>query len=230
MNSAKLRAMPDPVKPRRYDSSGRRAAARATRSAILQAARDLFIDKGYAGTTMVAIAQRAGVAADTVYASVGTKPALFELLIETALSGRAEAVPGAQRDYVRQIGAATDVTAKLAIYAAAVTEIQQRLGPLFLALRVAASSAPELDRLWRRITERRSRNMRDFADDLAGTGQLRPDLTRDEIADIIWTMNSAEYYAMLVTSRGWTPQRFERWLLDAWTRLLLPGPPAANPR
>jgi AcrR family transcriptional regulator len=217
--------MPDPVKPRRYDSSGRRAAAQATRSGILRSARDLFITRGYAATTVAAIAERAGVAADTVYASVGTKPALFEQLIESALSGRDEAVPGEQREYVQQMRAVTDVTAKLAIYAAAVTEIQQRLGPLFLALRAAADSAPELDRLWRRISERRARNMRALADDLAGTGQLRPDLTRDEIADIIWTMNSAEYYGMLVTSRGWTPQRFERWLLDAWTRLLLPGPP-----
>jgi AcrR family transcriptional regulator len=213
--------MPDRVKPRRYDSSRRRAGAQETRSTILQAARELFYTKGYAATTVTAIAGRAGVAPDTVYAAVGTKPVLFELLIESALSGRDEQVPGSQRDYAEQMRAAADARSKLVIYAAAVTAIQQRLAPLFVALRSAASSSIELDKLWRRISERRAHNMRALADDLAASGQLRPELTRDEIADIIWTMNSAEYYSMLVAERGWSPQRFEEWLQDAWSRLLL---------
>jgi hypothetical protein len=100
--------------------------------------------------------------------------------------------------------------------------IQGRLAPLVVALRAAASANPELAQLWREISERRARNMRDLADDLATTGELRTDLGRDEIADVIWTMNSSEYYALFVLERGWTPERFERWLLDAWTRLLLP--------
>jgi hypothetical protein len=64
--------------------------------------------------------------------------------------------------------------------------------------------------------------MRLLADDLISTNSIRTDLTRNEIADIIWTMNSSEYYAMLVLERGWSPERYETWLLDAWTRLLLP--------
>ncbi len=213
--------MSERVKPRRYDSSRRQAAAQATRGAILQAARDLFATHGYAATTVAQIAQRAGVAPDTVYAAVGTKPVLFELLIETALSGRDEAVPGAARDYAVRMRAAPDARAKLAIYATAVTELQGRLAPLFLALRAAASTTPELAQLWRRITERRAVNMRALADDLGTSGELRPDLSRDEVADIIWTTNGAEYYALLVLDRGWTPERFEHWLLDSWTRLLL---------
>jgi AcrR family transcriptional regulator len=221
MNIAKLATVSDRVKPRRYDSSRRREAAQATRRAILQAARDLFATNGYVGTTIAQIAHRAGVAPDTVYAAVGTKPVLFELLIETALSGRDEAVPGAARDYAARMRATPDARTKLAIYAAAVTQLQGRLAPLFLALRAAASSTPELDQLWRRITERRAVNMRAVADDLGQSGDLRGDLSRDEVADIIWTMNGAEYYALLVLERGWTPERFEQWLLDAWTRLLL---------
>jgi AcrR family transcriptional regulator len=213
--------VPDQVKPRSYDATGRRAAAAGTRSAILLAARELFTTDGYAATTMTAIATRAGVAQDTVYAAVGTKPVLFRLLIEAALSGQDEAVPGEQRDYVAHMRAATDARTKLAIYAAAVAGIQQRLAPLFLALRAAAAATPELDQLWTEITERRARNMRLLADDIALTGDLRSDLTREEIADIIWTMNGAEYYAQLVLDRGWTPTHFQQWLLDAWTRLLL---------
>jgi AcrR family transcriptional regulator len=222
MDVAKLVPVPEQVKPRRYDSSRRKEAAAQTRSLILAAARDLFVRHGYGTTTVAAIAERAGVAQDTVYAAVGTKPAIFRLLIESALSGRDEPVPGAQREYAQQMRAADDVRSKLAIYAAAVTVIQGRLAPLFVALRAAASANPELAQLGHEISERRARNMRDLADDLALTGELRADLGRDEVADVIWSMNASEYYALLVLERGWTPERFQRWLLDAWTRLLLP--------
>jgi AcrR family transcriptional regulator len=222
MDVAKLAPVPEEVKPRRYDSSRRKLAAAQTRSSILTAARELFISHGYGTTTVAAIAERAGVAQDTVYAAVGTKPAIFRLLIESALSGRDEPVPGAQREYAVKMRAAPDVRSKLAIYAAAVTVIQGRLAPLFVALRAAASANPELAQLRHEISERRARNMRDLADDLALTGELRADLGRDEVADVIWSMNASEYYALLVLERGWTPERFQRWLLDAWIRLLLP--------
>ena len=75
-------------KKRAYNSSGRKAAAEATRHAILAAARSLFLKHGYAGATMPMIAAAAGIALDTVYAAVGKKPALFRLLVETAISAR----------------------------------------------------------------------------------------------------------------------------------------------
>lgn len=219
----KLSPMPDPVKTRRYDSTGRRHAAQATRSAVLDAARELFTSQGYAATSMVQIAAHAGVAPDTVYASVGKKAELFALLIESALSGQDEAVPGEQRDYVARMRAASTASTKLAIYASAITAIQARLAPLFLALRAAAHAAPDLAGIWNTISARRAANMRRLVDDLAGTGELRIDLTRDEIADVIWSMNSSEYYALLVLERRWTPRRFETWLHDAWMRLLTVG-------
>jgi AcrR family transcriptional regulator len=215
--------MPDSVKTRRYDSSGRRQAALATRSAILDAARELFIANGYAATSMVQIAARAGVVPDTVYASVGKKAELFTLLIESALSGENEAIVGEQRGYVAKMRAATSADAKLAIYASAVTLIQARLAPLFLALRAAAQASPELVGIWTAISERRAANMRRLVEDLATTRELRTDLTHDEIADVIWSMNSSEYYALLVLERRWPPHRFETWLHDAWVRLLTSG-------
>lgn len=215
--------MPGDVKQqrRKYDASRRQAAAAETRRRVLDAARTLFHADGYAATTVAAIADRAGVAADTVYATVGPKPVLFRELIETALSGTDRPVEGRDREYALRMRAEPDASRKLAIYAAAVTELQGRLAPLFLVLREAAAGQQELNRLWREITERRARNMRMLAADLASTGALRADLTVDEVADVIWTMNSAEYYALLVLDRGWSPQRFEQWLHDAWCRLLL---------
>jgi AcrR family transcriptional regulator len=209
---------------RRYDASGRREKARQTRSAILDAARRLFVERGYAATSVAAIAAAAGVAPDTVYASVGPKPALFRELIELALSGTGEPVPGAERDYAVRMRAASDARAKLRIYAAAVTANGRRLTPLFVALRAAAPAAPELQELWEEISRRRARNMRLLVADLAVTGELRADLSQDEMADVIWTMNSAEYFDLLTVRCGWSESAFERWLYDAWVRLLLePG-------
>jgi AcrR family transcriptional regulator len=211
------------VSSRRYRAPRRDAAALATREAVLAAARDLFTSQGYAKTTVTAIAERAGVALDTVYASVGRKPALMRELVETAISGQARAVPALERGYVARVRQATDARQKLAIYAASVVDVQQRLAPIFLALREAGATDAGCRALWKEISDRRAANMRLFAADLRSSGQLRTDLTDDEVADIVWSLNSSEYFVLLVHERGWTPERFERWLREAWTRLLLAG-------
>lgn len=213
---------PSVKSPRRYDATRRQEAAAETRRAISMAARRLFLDRGYAATTMPAIAAEAGVALDTLYASIGPKPVLFRHLIETAISGGDEAVPAMQRDYVRQIEAEPDPAKKIAIYAHAVRQIMGRMAPLFAVLRDAAQTDDDLRTLWRGISERRAANMRLFAADLAASGGLRPGLTIDHAADIIWSMNAPDYYLLLVQERGWSPDEFEAFLVDAWRRLLLP--------
>jgi len=206
---------------RTYDGRARKAAALSTRRAILEAARRLFLEHGYAGTTMPMIAKAAGIALDTVYASVGKKPALFRLLVETAISGGEAAAPAEDRDYVQAIRAEPDAERKLRIYAAALSAIQPRLAPIFAVLQAAAPQDPDLASLWSEISRRRAANMRLLADDLAGTGRLRRDLSLEKAADIIWSMNSPEFFLLLVDQRGWPLDDFERWLADAWIRLLL---------
>jgi AcrR family transcriptional regulator len=210
--------MPGPVK-RRYDATRRRQAADRTRAAILDAARTLFTEHGYAATPMTAIADRAGVAVDTVYASAGRKPELARLLIETAISGTDQAIPAGQRDYVHAIQAAPDADTKIAIYAAAVAAIAPRLAPVLAIIQQAARDEPELAALWIQIAERRAANMRLFVADLAAAAPLRLDL--DEAADIVWATNATELYQLLVSQRGWSPQRYEHFLADTWHRLLL---------
>jgi AcrR family transcriptional regulator len=208
-------------KKREYDSSSRKEAAGLTRQTIIEAARGVFLEKGYAAATMPAIAQAAGVALDTVYATVGKKPALFRLLIERAISGGDGAVPAEEREYVRAIRAETDAAKKLRIYAAALRRIQQELAPLFRVLQGAAPLDPELAALWQSISQRRAKNMRLLAADLAATGRLRPDLSVEKAADIIWAMNAPEFYLLLIEQRRWSPAEFEEWLADTWVRLLL---------
>jgi AcrR family transcriptional regulator len=210
--------MQPPVK-RRYDSSRRREAAARTRQAILDAALALFAARGYAATPMTAIAERAGVALDTVYAAVGRKPELARLLIETAISGSSQAVPAEERDYVRAVRAAADAETKIAIYAGAMREIAGRLAPVLSIIQQAAPAEPELAALWRQIAERRAANMRRFAADLAAAATLRVD--PGDAADIVWATNAPELYQLLVGQRGWSPERYEHFLADAWRRLLL---------
>jgi AcrR family transcriptional regulator len=207
-----------PVK-RRYDASKRRQAAARTRTAILDAALQLFTARGYAATPMTAIAQQAGVALDTVYASAGRKPELARLLIETAISGSSQAVPAGERDYVRAIQAAPDAETRIAIYASAMRQIAGRLAPVLGIVQQAAPTEPELVALWREIAERRAANMRRFVADLAAVATLRVD--PGEAADIVWATNAPELYQLLVGQRAWTPERYEHFLADTWRRLLL---------
>jgi AcrR family transcriptional regulator len=215
---------------RRYHSPRRAEQAAATRSAVLAAARELFVAQGYLGTTIADVARQARVAVDTVYATVGRKPALLREVLETALSGTDQEVPARQREYVARVRAAATAREKIEIYAAAVVEIQARLAPIFLALRDAATSDPGSAAEWERISRRRAANMREFAADLRATGELRADLSDDEVADIVWSMNGPEYWVLLVSDRGWSPERFGAFLADAWTRLLTVTSPRSPDR
>ncbi len=213
--------MIETVKTRPYSSDVRARQAEQTRSAILDAARTLFIELGYRRATVQQIAECAGVNVDTIYHAVGRKPALMRELIETSLSGGPEAVAAEQRPYVVLIREAATAGEKIDIYAAAITEIHTRLAPIFLALRDAAITDETCRRLWKDIADRRARNMLDFAADLRVTGELRADLGDQQIADVIWSMNAVEYWVLLVDERGWTPEQFEAWVRDSWRRLLL---------
>jgi AcrR family transcriptional regulator len=215
-------AVPRKVKSRIYDNASRRTQSEGTRQAIVDAARELMIERGYRATTVAAIAGRAGVHVDTVYQLVGRKPVLLRELIEQALSGTEGAVPAEERDYVKAIQAEPDPARKLVVYARAVRAIQGRMAPLLLALRDASATEPEAKQVWREISDRRAANMRKLVQDLQAAGGLRAGLSVDEAADVIWATNSSELYVLLTVERGWAPDRYERWLADTWRRLLLP--------
>jgi hypothetical protein len=111
-----------------------------------------------------------------------------------------------------------------------VATILPRTAPIFVAIREAGVKDPQCADLYAEITERRAANMRLFVAELRATGQMRDDLSDGDAADIIWSMNAAEYYMLLVNERGWTPARFGTHLADTWRRVLLAIPyPASCP-
>jgi len=212
--------VPNQVKTRSYRSPQRREQAVTTRLTVLAAARDLLQDKGYAATTVAEVAVRAGVSVDTVYVSVGRKPQLVLAVIDMVLGGADEPVPAQERDYVQAIRGEPTARGKIGIYAAAVARLVPRTAALQEALRKAGDTDAGCAATWQALVTRRAVNMRLFAADLRSTGSLREDLTNDEVADLVWSTNAAEYW-LLLDQRGWTPARYEALLVDLWSRILL---------
>ena len=133
-------------------------------------------------------------------------------------------MPALQRDYVARVRAAATARDKLRAYVDGLVALQDRLAPVYLALRDAAGADAGSAALWQEISDRRAGNMRLFAADLRGTGELRPELTDDAVADIIWSMNGPEYWTLLVDGRGWSATAVGEHLVDAWQRMFLATP------
>jgi AcrR family transcriptional regulator len=210
-------------KTRAYDAPARRAAADRTRRRILTSARHLFLSHGYATTSVAAIARRSRVSVDTVYHSVGRKPDLLLAVHDMVLATADEPVPAEQRDYVLAIQEAPTARRKIEIYADALARLLPATTPLMNALRDAGTTDARCRTMWQTISDRRAANMLRFAADLRATGELRDDLSDEQVADLVWSMNSPAYFDLLA-SRGTTPERFGEVLADVWTRTLLADP------
>lgn len=216
--------MAEPVKTRTYASRLRREQADATRWGVLAAAHTLFTTRGYAQTSVAHIARRAGVSVDTVYVSVGRKPQLLLAVHDMILGSSEVPIPAQERGYVRRIREADTAEDKIKIYARALAELLPQTVPLHMALSEAGRREPPCRELRQSIDARRRANMRLFAADLRSTGRVREDLTDDHVADLVWSMNSPEYFQLL-TDAGYTPGQYADAVTDTWTKTLLAKEP-----
>lgn len=216
--------MPSPVNgpgpSRGYRSPQRQRQAAATRLAVLRAARDLFVTRGYPDTTVARVAQQAKVSVDTLYASVGRKPQLLLAVHDMVLGSADEPIAATQREYVQAVRAAAGARAKLTTYAEALGRVFPTTVPLAESLRVAAQGDMDCRKVWDGLNERRAANMLLLARDLRATGELRDDLSDEDVAHLVWTTNSPEFY-LLTTSRGRTPEHYVAVVNDLWIRTLL---------
>jgi len=210
--------MPEPVKPRRYDSPRRRAQAQETRREILDAAERLFLRDGFAATTMAAIATEAGVALKTVYVAFETKSGVLRALWNLRVRGDQEDVPIADRAWYREVLAEPDAQRALRLGAHEARRVKERAGGLFGVLRSAADADPDIAALWERINSEFHANQRAVIEVL---GPLRPGLEVDRAADIMWTLNHPDVWQLLVGRRGWTPDEWEEWFLTTVSSQLL---------
>jgi AcrR family transcriptional regulator len=214
------------VNPRRpYDASRRREQARQTRRAVLAAAHEAFVRDGYAATTMASIAAAVGVSVETVYKAFGNKPGLMKAVFDVAVVGDDEPVPMLQREFVRRTSAEPDPRVKLRAFGLHVGEVSPRTCPLLLVVRDAAAADAGAAALWAQLQGERLFGMSVFADHLLDSGCLRADVTADEARDVLWTHNSAELWDLLVRQRGWSDERYGRWVGEQLIAALLPRSP-----
>lgn len=210
------------VKPRKYDSSRRQEQARETRRAILDAAQDLFLERGYVETTMAAVADAATVSVETIYKAFANKAGLIKAVFDVAIVGDDEPIPMLERDLVRRIRAEPDPRRQLRIYGKHLAGAGPRTSALQLLVRGAAVSDREAAGMWDQMLAERLTGMTHFARELHDEGNLRPDISFEEARDVLWTYNSVELYDLLVLQRGWTDERYGRFIADALIAALLP--------
>jgi AcrR family transcriptional regulator len=206
------------VKGREYDSSGRRAAAAERRDRVLAQASSLMLRDGYAATTVAAIAAASGVSPETVYKSFGGKPGLVRALFDRALEGAGPVPAETRSDALRSTDATTLVTG----WARLATEVAPRGTPVLLLARQAAAEDAAMRQAYDEMEATRLRRMRDNARALAALGGLRDGVTVEEAGDVLFTVSSLEMYELLVSRRGWSLERYERYVRETITHALMP--------
>ena len=206
---------------RRYDSPYRREQAMQTRRAILDAAERFFTERGYLATSLAEIAREAGISLKTVQAIFGTKVKLFADLVDRTIAGDEETTPVAERDWFRAMMEEPDPRAQLRLHAHNSRQVKHRAGALLEALHRSAQSDAEITARWTRMQDEFLENQALVARSLARKGALRPGLDVGEAAERIWTLNHPTIYYLLVHERGWSEERYEQWLADAFIRQVL---------
>jgi len=216
--------MPDVNQARRtYTSTLRERQAAATRQAVLDAARDLFLSQGYGATTIDQVAARAQVSKPTVFTAVGNKQALLAAVRGVALAGDDLPVAVADRAPYQAVVAEPDSYRAIALMAAHLAELWSRYAGIREVMRGAASSGePALRDMWEASQQQRLTAARSFVAALAGKGPLRDGLDARTAADITWLHMDPENYRALTIERGWSQAAYQRWLADTLAAALLP--------
>ncbi|MEV4512084.1 helix-turn-helix domain-containing protein [Dactylosporangium sp. NPDC049525] len=206
---------------RRYSSAVRAEQARATRQRVIAAAQALFLRRGYTGATVEAIAVRAGCSVQTVYNTVGGKAAVLKAVYDTMMAGDIEPVAILDRPAAHAMRAASDPRTALALYAGMAHDMVRRILPL-LPILLSEGAAGDRDvRAFIDTTEaERATGTRAVAEGLQERFGLRVGV--EEAADVLWTLTAPEVVLRLVHRRGWTLERYERWLAEAMADAVLP--------
>jgi AcrR family transcriptional regulator len=211
------------VKKRRpYRSRLRAEQAEQTRLRILEAAEDLFTKHGYIATTIEAVAARARVAVDTVYATFGTKQNLLSALVGLRVTGNTQELDVLEGEGPRAVQNELDPRRQIAMFAADIAQRIERVRPIDDAMRSAAEIDPDIADMRARMQEHRFRSLRTFTGWVSGDGALRPGLDIDHAAATVWALTSPDVNRLLRDGRGWSRQRYATWLADTLVRTLLP--------
>lgn len=204
---------------RSYRSPRREEAARATRRAVLEAARQVFLERGYQAATIDEIARVADVSRPTVF-SVGTKAELLKLVRDVAIAGDDLPVAVVDRDFHAEVHEAPDAETALRLHARNVVTIGGRYAAIDEVLRQAAGSDPGLRGLWESAEKERLAGAEIVVDVVLSKGGLQPGMDRRHAVDILWLLMAPDHLNRM-RGRGWTEERYESWLADTLVQQLL---------
>ena len=194
------------------EGAARQARTRRTRSAVVDAARTLFLERGYAATTIEAISGLSDTPQATVYRLFSSKLGILKAVLDVSVVGDDQAVAMLDRPQVRALVSDEDPKEQLAGFAALLREVMARAAPMHRILADAARSDEDAASLLAQLGRQRQEGQRRIARSLARSGALRPGLRERDAADVIYALASPEVYGLFVFDRGWSAERYEKWV------------------
>jgi AcrR family transcriptional regulator len=207
---------------RRYRSPLREQQARRTRARIITAAARRLLERGYAGTTMRAVAADADVALPTVELAFGTKARLLKAVIDTAIAGDDEPVPMLAREWAARAESMTGAAEFAAACAQQLTVSAQRAAGLTLVALEAARIDEDISAVATQLMAQREVMAAWMVDGLRRRSSLRDGLDRDTAIGAVWALMDPALFCRLTGDRRWSAAGFRDWFADALVRLLLP--------
>jgi len=209
------------VKRDSRSNSGRgQARTRLARRAVIEAARTLFLERGYAATTIETISEHSDVPSATVYRLFSSKLGILKALLDTSIAGDDKPLAVPERPDVASMFAEPDPRKLLAGFAGITTAINQRTNDVYHVLVSAAGSDPGAAELLGELRHQRDQGQGQIARALARARALKPGLRERDAADLIHAVMSPEVYRLLVGDRRWKPERYQQWLASTLTQQL----------
>jgi AcrR family transcriptional regulator len=206
---------------RGYVSGTRSEQAQKTRSRVIDAATRLFVEHGYAATTIRAIAAQAGVSVPTVELLFGTKAQLLHVVIDVAVVGDDEPVPVLNRAWAADAQSVRDLAGFLSTVAQVLSEAQARSAGVMLAAYEAAASDPDIQLLILDRESQRERTSAWIVDSALDRAALRAGLDRAGAIDTVWMLMDPVIFNRLTRHRGWSSDRYASWFADSVAQLLV---------
>lgn len=208
---------------REYDSSRRQAQANETRRQILEAARKLFMERGYAGATAEAVAAEAGVSAQTIYAIFKNKKKLLVSLMNVSpATGVEDHTPMSERANVQAVAQEQNQRRQLQMFANVVANNLYQVAGIFEVMTAAAKIERDFEKMIQKLNKQRLEHMTDAVQQIAANGPFRENMDETRARDTVWTLTSGEVFLLLTRDRGWSKEQYADWLADMLIRTLLP--------
>lgn len=207
--------MTSDVKP---STSGSRA--QRTEQRIVAAARELFVQHGYRGTTLTDVAKAAGVSDRTIYVRFATKAELLKRVVDVVVVGDTRPIALADRDWVDKVMNAPTLDQRLAADAAGTAQLMDRIAPVLAVAMQAEAEEPLIADAAQAARESTLEQVRSFWEKLRADGLMSPEVDLEWVIATSALLANAETYVHMTRTLRWTPDEYERWRYRTWRHLV----------